>query len=136
MKKAMCVLCVMVAAVMVLAAEQGGNTVKKKGEDSKAKPTVPYADKIKFTNMKVDTGLIQGEVKNTGDKQVTKIRVHVTLFNAKGEAVHEYESDLHNISGTEPLKPNYSTKFSVYPMNAPSEWSGKFDLDIVKLDAN
>jgi hypothetical protein len=80
-----------------------------------------------------------GEVKNGGDRAVSKVEITVHCLDKNGSAI--FEKSYHPVHVSEfslgdsnaPLKLGYSRKFGVKVEDAPSEWSGKVEVKVTKI---
>ncbi len=104
---------------------------------------------VKKVEVKQKLGYVYlfGEIKNTGDKTVTNVKMIIYCLDANGKAV--YEKDFApivekfnpyalaglgmNIDSNDPLKPNYSSKFGVNLNSAPSDWAKKVKIKITDV---
>jgi len=84
----------------------------------------------------IDTYSVAGEVKNTGNKSVESIEITIYCLDEQGNTIYECRS--HPVSDLfdEPLKPNYSRKFSSsYGLiDAPSDWAKKVNVKVSKVE--
>ena len=80
-----------------------------------------------------------GEVKNGGDRAVSKVEITIYCLGKDGNPIFEKSYDpvlVSNMSledSNAPLKPGYSRKFSVEVDDAPSEWNGKVEVHVTKI---
>ncbi|MGC9454887.1 MAG: hypothetical protein ACP5HU_08465 [Phycisphaerae bacterium] len=108
--------------------------------------TSAYLDKVELRNIEVaDTALgdkgVFGEVKNVGNRTLSKVRIMVYCLDRNGSPV--FEEDYYPVlvtdsdffpSDDKPLKPNYSRKFGYGLDEAPSEWSGDVRVEVVEVE--
>ena len=98
-----------------------------------------YLGKIIVKNVTVDhTTLggkgVFGEVKNGGDRAVSKVEITIYCLDKNGSPIFEKSyhpvlvSSLSIGDSNTPLKPGYSRKFGVKIDDAPSEWNGKVEV--------
>jgi hypothetical protein len=83
---------------------------------------------------------IFGEVKNTGNRTLTRVEITIYFLNKQGQPVFEkqFPAVLAG-SGTfgrddKPLKPGYSQKFGVKAEDAPSEWAKAVTVKVTDVD--
>jgi hypothetical protein len=102
-----------------------------------------YIDSIVIKNIKIENSIynepnIKGEIKNIGSKSLRNVKVVIYFFDKNNKAIFEDIrwpiSSSNHFSSTEPLKPNYSRKFSFFLSDVPSEWSKKVELKVQYFD--
>jgi len=80
-----------------------------------------------------------GEVKNDGNRAVSKVEIKIYCLDKKGAPIFEKSSYPVLISSLSfgdsnvPLKPGYSRKFGVKIDDAPSEWNGKVLVKVTEI---
>jgi len=80
-----------------------------------------------------------GEVKNAGDRAVSKVEITIYCLDKNGSPIFEKSYDPVLVSkfpfgdSNAPLKPGYSRRFGVKVDDAPSEWSGKVEVKVTKI---
>lgn len=106
--------------------------------------TTSYLNKIEVRNVHVGEGTLGetgvfGEIKNHGNKTLTKVQIIIYCLDENGLAV--FEKTYHPVLITEwsygsdtPLRPNYSRKFGVKMDDAPSDWSGEVSVKVINLE--
>jgi hypothetical protein len=110
-----------------------------------ADETAAYLSKVTVRGVEVSkTSLggrgIFGEVKNTGDRTLSKVEITVFCLDKDGTRVFEktYLPVLvthFSLGGDNtPLKPGYSRKFGYKLDEAPSEWSGKVEVEVTRVE--
>ncbi|TET68640.1 MAG: DUF2393 domain-containing protein [Candidatus Aminicenantes bacterium] len=116
---------------------------KSKGtEDLEQKQA--YIDKVKILNLRVAEtrfeGLgVFGEIKNTGDKTLTKVEITIYFLDKNEKPIYEKTylpvlvTDF-SIGDSKPLRPNYSEKFGYKTDDAPSEWTQKVRAKITNIE--
>ena len=81
-----------------------------------------------------------GEVKNTGSKTLTKVRITVYFLNDRGDPIHETSYHPVRVSNTSlrgknlPLKPGYVREFGIKASDVPSEWTEKVRVMVTELE--
>ena len=80
-----------------------------------------------------------GEVKNEGDRAVSKVEITIYCLDKTGSPIFEksyhpvHMSDLSFEDSNAPLNPGYSRKFGLRVEDAPSEWGGKVEVKVTKV---
>jgi hypothetical protein len=80
-----------------------------------------------------------GEVKNTGDRTLSKVEITIYCQDSEGKIVFEKQfrpvlvSDFSFGDSNQPLKPGYSRQFGVRLDDAPSDWSKKVDVKVTAI---
>jgi hypothetical protein len=80
--------------------------------------------------------IVEGEVKNVGDRALAEVQVTIYFLDAAGKRVHERDvypvlpAGSFNRDG--PLKPNYSRKWDG-GYDVPSDWGGKVEAKITDV---
>jgi hypothetical protein len=91
-----------------------------------------YFSKVEIRDLHVakdafDDWAVFGEVKNIGDRTLTKVEITIYYLDRYGDPVYEQvQRPVHCsawLSDDQPLKPNYSQKFGYEADDAPSEWA-------------
>ncbi len=102
---------------------------------------IDYINFIDIKNIRVEKNIfdaysVVGEVKNTGDKSVKSLEVTIYCLDKQGNPIYECSSYPVNDVFDEPLKPNYSRKFSTsYGLtDAPSDWAKKVNVKVSKVE--
>jgi hypothetical protein len=81
-----------------------------------------------------------GELKNTGSRTLAKVEVVLYCLDASGRRI--FEKHYHpllvldsswSIDPDKPLKPNYSKSWGCKMDDAPSDWSGRVEIEIYDL---
>jgi hypothetical protein len=102
-----------------------------------------YIDSIVIKNIKVENSIysepnIEGEIKNIGSKSLRNVKVVIYFFDKNNKPIYEDTrwpiTNSNHFSSTEPLKQNYSRKFSFFISDVPSEWSKKVELKVDYFD--
>ena len=81
-----------------------------------------------------------GEVKNTGNRTLTRVEVTIYFLNKQGQPVYEKQFPAVLAGGgtfgrdDKPLKPGYSQKFGVKAEDAPSEWAKTVTVKVTDVD--
>ncbi len=103
-----------------------------------------YLSKILVRNVSVgksvlgETGVF-GEVKNTGDRTLTKLEITIYCLGSNGKPVFEKTynpvlvTDLAFGADNQPLKPGYSRQFGVKMDDAPSDWTKEVDVKVTEV---
>jgi len=104
-----------------------------------------YLSKVSVSNVQVAETImgglgIFGELKNNGDKVLSKVEIKVEFLDSAGKVVME-ETFLPVLTSSwrdnSPLKPNFGRKFGGYDTDdAPSDWAKKVNVSVsqVKFD--
>lgn len=74
-------------------------------------------------------GLVDGQVKNAGDRAVEKLEITMFFLNRAGEQIREETTDVLSA----PLKPEETRKFAVAVRLIPDDWSGKVEAKVSRL---
>ena len=100
----------------------------------------PYSDHLVLKKGNVqETPIIgrvlKGEVKNSGELCIKEITSNVMFFDTEGKPVFERQfllinSLMDDLSGVEPLKPNYGRVFSLPIDDVSSDWAGDVEFII------
>lgn len=103
-----------------------------------------YIDKVKILNLRVAEARFEGvgvfgEIKNTGDKTLTKVEITIYFLDKNDKPIFEktyphVSVSKFSIGDNEPLKPNYSTKFGYGPDDVPSDWAQKVRAKITNIE--
>jgi hypothetical protein len=104
-----------------------------------------YLQLVRVNNVEVGKTVLDepgvfGEVKNTGDRTLTKVEVTIYFLNKQGQPVYEKQFPAVIIgSGAfmrddKPLKPGYSQKFGVKADDAPSEWARTVSVKVTDVE--
>lgn len=115
------------------------------------KPTAPlaaelaYLDKMNVRDVFVEPmtlgrkGVV-GELKNGGDRVVSDVEITIYCLDKNGRPIFEKlyhpvnTSDVSLTSSPLALKPGYSRRFEAIINDAPSEWSGKVEVKVTKIE--
>lgn len=99
-----------------------------------------YLSKIAVRNIEVrdlcgDKRLyeIHAEVKNLGDKNITRVVLEMKGLDAKGKPVFDKRSYPVGADTSEVLKPNYSIRFTETVVDPPSDWAEKVSFEVVDI---
>ena len=123
------------------AAEPSSPSPKAKVEREEAE----YLPKIELRDVQLSTPergdpRVTYEVKNLGDRTLSRLELAVYYLDATGKPVYEKRA-LPVLTGTfstgesgQPLKPNYSRKATVFLDNIPSDWGRKVDVKITRCE--
>jgi len=105
--------------------------------------TAAYLPRVSLVGIRVEDSLtgkgVFGEVKNNGDRALSKIEVTIYCLGRDKKPVFEktYTPVLVGPFSfgdeAQPLKPGYSRKFGVRLDDAPSDWSGDVDVKITAV---
>jgi len=104
-----------------------------------------YLQFIKVNKVEVGQTVLQepgvfGEVKNTGDRTLTKVEITIYFLDKQGQSVFEKQFPAVIVgSGSfmrddKPLKPGYSQKFGVKADDAPSDWARTVTVKVTAVD--
>ena len=104
-----------------------------------------YLQFVKVNKVEVGQTVLQepgvfGEVKNTGDRTLTKVEITIYFLDKQGQPVFEKQFPAVIVgSGSfmrddKPLKPGYSQKFGVKADDAPSEWAKTVTVKVTDVD--
>lgn len=114
-----------------------------------------YFPKIEIRNLNVKRGrtfmgafaMLEGEVKNTGERALNRLEVRAVCLDKDGRAVYEADDTvlsvpknpdsfvaLSNPEFSQPLKPNFSRRLLVNLEKAPTDWSGKVEVRVIALE--
>src|SRR5437773_3395905 len=80
-----------------------------------------------------------GEVKNGGDRAVSKVEITIYCLDKNGSSIFEKSfqpvlmSDLPFGDSNAPLHPGYSRKFGLRVEDAPSEWGDRVEVKVTKV---
>jgi hypothetical protein len=104
-----------------------------------------YFDKIEVRNVSQGTTTsnedgVFGEIKNNGDKTLSKVEITVYCLDKSDKVV--FEKSYYPVLVTKysfggdnaPLKPNYSKKFGYKLDDAPSDWNKKITVSITDIE--
>ena len=104
-----------------------------------------YLSKILVRDVRVgnsalgETGVF-GEVKNTGDRTLTKLEITIYCLGPDGKPVFEktyppvFVTDAPFSNDNQPLRPGYSRQFGVKMDDAPSDWTKKVNIKVTKVE--
>lgn len=103
-----------------------------------------YIKNIELRNVKVGKSVLDekgafGEIKNLGSKTLKKVEIVIYCLDRNGNRTFEKKyhpvlvSEYLFLGDNEPLKPNYSKKFGVKLDDAPSDWSGEIEVEVVDI---
>ena len=103
-----------------------------------------YLEKLEVRNIKISQDWsgndgVFGDIKNHGDKTLTKVEITVYALDSNGMAVFEKTFNpvlvsSYSFNNEGPLKPNYSRSFGYRMDGAPSEWAKKVDIKITDIE--
>lgn len=104
-----------------------------------------YLQFVKVNKVEVGQTVLQepgvfGEVKNTGDRTLTKVEITIYFLDKQGQPIFEKQFPAVIVgSGSfmrddKPLKPGYSQKFGVKADDAPSEWAKTVTVKVTDVD--
>ena len=102
-----------------------------------------YVGKIKIMNLKVAKAVLAdwgvfGELKNTGNRTLTKVEITIYYLDDYGNTIYEdtfYPVLVSNWSSdNKPLKPNYTEKFGYNADDVPSEWSKQIKVYVTNIE--
>ena len=104
-----------------------------------------YFDKIIIRNVHLSTDILNtidvvGEIKNTGDKTLNQVEITAYCLDKNDSTVFEKSYDPVLVmeysfsDNNEPLKPNYSRRFSFGLDNAPSDWNKKVKVVVSDIE--
>lgn len=104
-----------------------------------------YLQFVKVNKVEVGQTVLQepgvfGEVKNTGDRTLTKVEITIYFLDKQGQPIFEKQFPAVIVgSGAfmrddKPLKPGYSQKFGVKADDAPSEWAKTVTVKITDVE--
>jgi hypothetical protein len=125
------------------ASEAGQNASKPSASTDPEKQN--YLQFIQVNKVEVGRTILEepgvfGEVKNTGNRTLTRVEITIYFLNKQGQPVFEkqFPAVLAG-SGTfgrddKPLKPGYSQKFGVKAEDAPSEWAKAVTVKVTDVD--
>ena len=114
-------------------------------------PTTPpaaesaYLDKILVMGVVVEPMTlgrkgVLGEIKNGGNRALSDVELTIYCLDKNGSSIFEkshhpvHASDVSLVTSNLPLKPGYSRRFEVIINDAPSEWSGKVEVKVTKIE--
>ena len=126
-------------------AEEKAKAERLQREQERKREAAAYAPKVELRDIQLGKSRsgdpsLTCEVKNLGDRTVSKLRVTVYFLDTVGKPVHEdyrlpvwvggqaFSGDSHS-----PLKPNYSRKLLAYFKDVPSDWAGQIDAKVTEL---
>lgn len=104
-----------------------------------------YFPKLLIKNVKVaDTYLgvgVFGEVKNTGNRTLDRVKIIIYGLDKNGKAIFERDyhpvlvvKDSFSLNPDKPLKPNYSEEFGCRMDGAPSDWNRKVRIEVTDIE--
>jgi hypothetical protein len=144
MSKSPWIIVILVFIALILSS---GCTKSNTTQSETNQPKTSYYEKIIIRNIKayespITGTVVDGEVKNTGDKTLKKVELTIYFLDINGNAVSEtkynpvnfYEGVWVGDRTTEPLKANYSTRLYAYDLSPPSDWAGKVDIKITNIE--
>jgi hypothetical protein len=108
-----------------------------------ARQQADYIEKVtvsRVTVRKTPIGpLVSGEIKNTGERSLTKVELTAYLLDEAGKAIFETSSDAVLVNqflpDNAPLKAGYSKHFDIIVKDPPSDWAGKVDVKVTGVEA-
>lgn len=111
----------------------------------KPSPEKEYISKLEIKNIQIGTNIfdevgVMGEVKNTGDKTLSKVKIIIYYLDKDGKPVGETDyypvlvTDFGLGDAADPLKPGYVRKFGCKASDAPSEWAKKVRIEVVEVE--
>lgn len=83
---------------------------------------------------------VLGEIKNGGNRALSDVELTIYCLDKHGSPIFEksyhpvHASDVSMVSSNLPLKPGYSRRFEVIINDAPSEWSGRVEVKVTKIE--
>jgi len=102
-----------------------------------------YLSNIELRDVRVGRSVLDepgvfGEVKNTGDRTLSKVTIVVYCLGGDGRPVYEKTFSPVLVTDSpfndaEPLKPNYAEKFGYSLEDAPSDWSGRVTAKVTNV---
>ena len=104
-----------------------------------------YLSKIEVKNVTSHRGLglanapvalVNGEVKNVGDRSVDKVTVTIYFLDAANKPAHEDTCSpvfVGTFGDTVPLKPNYGVTWNRGFNNVPDDWSGNVEVKVTDV---
>ena len=102
-------------------------------------PNIALVNVRKGKSVLEETGVF-GEIKNMGDRTLTKLEVMIYCLDKGGHPIFEKRyypillSDSSYLTDkNKPLKPNYSQSFGCKMDDAPSEWSGEVEIAVIDM---
>jgi hypothetical protein len=111
--------------------------------DNPPPETLVYLSRVSLVGIRVGDSLtgkgVFGEVKNNGDRALSKIEVTIYCLGRDKKPVFEktYTPVLVGPFSfgdeAQPLKPGYSRKFGVRLDDAPSDWGGEVDVKVTAV---
>jgi len=121
------------------AAEKGPATKSDTSGDDRLR--ADYLSKVSVSKITAHKGseaigVVDGEVKNTGDRSLDEVEVTIYFLDRDGKAVHEDTYHPVLVGGfrkTAPLRPNYALKFGGGFRNVPDEWSGNVSVKVTDV---
>jgi hypothetical protein len=104
-----------------------------------------YLQLVKVNKVEVGRTVLEepgvfGEVKNTGDRTLTRVEITIYFLDKQGQPVFEKQFLAVIVGGgsfmrdDKPLKPGYSQKFGVKADDAPSEWAKTVTVKVTDVD--
>lgn len=104
-----------------------------------------YLQFIKVNKVEVGQTVLQepgvfGEVKNTGNRTLTRVDITIYFLDKQGQPVFEKQFPAVIVGSSsfmredKPLKPGYSQKFGVKADDAPSEWARAVTVKVTDVD--
>lgn len=102
-----------------------------------------YIKKVRIVNLRVAKAVLDdwgvfGEIKNTGNRTLTKVEITIHYLDEYGDTI--YEDNHYPVlvsswsSDNKPLKPNYSEKFGYGTDDVSSEWSKKIKAYVTDIE--
>ena len=120
------------------------NTPRRAGAPAVNAAPPDYIDKIELFNVETGTTVLDrpgvfGEIKNTGDRTVTYVRLTVEALDRQGRPVWDMTVAPVNRSSWDsdtrpPLKPNYGRKWGYRMDNLPSDYSGRVRVRVTDVE--
>jgi hypothetical protein len=104
-----------------------------------------YIPKIAISKVEVGKSILDevgvfGELKNTGDRTLSRVEITIYFLDKAGQPIYEKNysavlvSDYAYGDQGKPLKPGYSQKFGVKADDAPSEWDRKVNVKVTDIE--
>lgn len=112
--------------------------------ESSDKEKTAYFEKILVRRVHIGESILDetgvfGEIKNTGDRTLSKVEITIYCLDRNGKPI--FEKTYHpvlvsewSITDNQPLKPNYSRKFGVKLDDAPSDWARKVKVEVTDVE--
>jgi hypothetical protein len=124
--------------------EGGDSSQDAKTSEAELAALRAYAKKVLLRDVHVGKSVFDeqgvfGEIKNTGDRTLSKVQITVFCLDAKGSPVSEETytpindaTSSWSTRGYMPLRPNYAQKFG-YKVKSTSDWSGRVRVEVTDL---